>query len=307
MPDDVGGDQHVELAAAEPVDHLAPGGRREGTVEDAGAPRPDRLQHRRGGVDGLAGEGDDQRPRPHARGPHRGRQDVEPGQPPVADDLDVGDVGDQRLEHRQRLGGRDHPDLAVLAGEQQTRPGVPAVGVGDPVRLVEDEQPAARRRLLDGAAEDRRHRLDLLLAGGQADGARWQLCRQPGVRLVGQLPQRSRVGAGTGLGEGGQRVVGLAGVRGAEVEHDPLRRGAAHRQRRTRAGGERVLGDGPGVEGGRQDVVLRRVREGRRAERPRRGSVQARGDNSRELARMPGVCDVAPGPQAPAPPTWLPW
>ena len=61
--------------------------------------------------------------------------------------------------------------LAVLAGQHQPGPVVAAVGVGDPVRLVEHQEVAAHRRLLHGAADDRGVRVDLLLAGGEADGA----------------------------------------------------------------------------------------------------------------------------------------
>jgi hypothetical protein len=145
----------------------------------------------------------------------------------VVDDLDVLGVGDQRLEHQVRLGRGDQVHLAVLAGEQQSGPVVAAVGVGDPVRLVEHQHLAAVRGLLHRAADDRREGVDLLLAGREADGALRQLGGQLGVGLVGQLAQRGGVYPRAGGGQRLQRLVGLAGVRRAEVEDDVLGPGRA--------------------------------------------------------------------------------
>ena len=64
---------------------LAPGGRRERPVEDADLARAVRVERGGDGVDGLAGEGDDERLRPHALGADRCAEDVEPGQPLVVD------------------------------------------------------------------------------------------------------------------------------------------------------------------------------------------------------------------------------
>ena len=118
--------------------------------------------------------------------------------------------------------------LPVVAGEDQPRPVVAAVGVGDPVRLVEHQEVAAHGRLLHGAADDRGVGVDLLLAGGEADGAGRELRGQPRVGLVGQLAQRRGVDAAAVLGQRDEGVVGLAGVGRPEVEDDLLGAGGAH-------------------------------------------------------------------------------
>ena len=209
--------------------------------------------------------------------------------------------------------------VAVLAGEQQPRPVVAAVGVGDPVRLVEDEHLAARRGLLDGAADDGREGVDLLLAGGQADGALGQQGGELRVGLVRQLAQRRGVDAGAGGGQGLQRLVGLAGVGGAEVEDDVLGPGGAGRQRGLGAldpallrqllgaggGAVGVAGGGlaaggalaaaaPGrVRGGewtgsRASSVLRKGSSGARGRRRRRRTVAVSNSGSRRVhARGP--------------------
>ena len=140
-----------------------------------------------------------------------------------------------------------------------------AVGVGDPVRLVEHQQVAAHRRLLDRAAHDRGVGVDLLLAGGEADGAGRQLGRQPGVGLVRELAQRRGVDPAAVLLQREEGVVGLAGVGRAEVEDDVLgaRRadgelglGAVHPAllgELLDAGGRAVVGAGLGIA---DDVAL---------------------------------------------------
>ncbi len=121
-------------------------------------------------------------------------------------------------------------DVAVVAREQEARPGRAALGVVGPLHLVEHEHLARARRHLDGAADDRGRVVDALLAGDEADGVLPQLGREPAVRLLREHAQRPRVDPAAALLQHLERVVGLAGVRRAEVRDDRLRLDAPCRQ-----------------------------------------------------------------------------
>ena len=57
------------------------------------------------------------------------------------------------FDERERVERAEEEDLAVLAGEQQPRPGRAALGVVRPLHLVENEQLARLRRHLDRRAD----------------------------------------------------------------------------------------------------------------------------------------------------------
>ena len=128
-----------------------------------------------------------------------------------------------RADERQRLDRAEQQDVAVLAAEHEPRPRRAALLVLGPLHLVEDERLAAHRRHLRGAADDRRVRIDALLAGDEADAVLAELLREAPVRLLREHAQRRRVDAAPVLDEEPQRVVGLAGVRRPEVRDHRLR------------------------------------------------------------------------------------
>ena len=120
--------------------------------------------------------------------------------------------------------------MPIVAREQQARPGRPALGVVGPLHLVEHEHLARARCHLDRAADDRGRVVDSLLAGDEADGVLPQLGREPAVCLLREHAERPRVDTAAALLQHLERVVGLAGVRRAEVRHDRLRLNAPCRQ-----------------------------------------------------------------------------
>ena len=67
-------------------------------------------------------------------------------------------VGERAADERQRVERAEQPDVAVLAGEEQLRPGRAALLVVCPLDLVEHEHLARSGGHLDRAAEDRRAR-----------------------------------------------------------------------------------------------------------------------------------------------------
>ena len=133
------------------------------------------------------------------------------------------DLRERVPDERQRLDRAEQEDVAVLAAEHEPRPGRAALLVLRPLHLVEHERLAARRRHLGGAADDRRVRVDPLLARDEPDALVAELRREPPVRLLREHPQRRRVDAAPGLDEEAERVVRLAGVRRAEVRDHRLR------------------------------------------------------------------------------------
>ena len=134
-------------------------------------------------------------------------------------------VGERVPDERQRLDGAEQEDVAVLAAEHEPRPRRAALLVLGPLHLVEHERLAAQRRHLGGAADDRRVRVDALLAGDEADARVAELGREPAVRLLREHPQRRRVDAAAVLDEEAERVVRLARVRRAEMRDHRLRLG----------------------------------------------------------------------------------
>ena len=136
--------------------------------------------------------------------------------------LDLG-LGERVQDERLGVERAEQEDVAVVAREQQPRPGGAALGIVGPLHLVEHEHLARARRHLDGAADDRRVLVDPLLAGDEADGVLAELGGEPAVRLLGEHPQRAGVDAAAALLEDLERVVGLARVRRPEVRDDGLR------------------------------------------------------------------------------------
>ena len=93
-------------------------------------------------------------------------------------------------------------------------------------------------------------RVDLLLAGGEADGARRELRGEALVGLVRQLAQRRGVDPAAVLGQRQQRLVGLAGVGRPEVEDDLLGADGADRELRLGALHPALLGEALDAGGG---------------------------------------------------------
>ena len=215
-----------ERPLEEPVDLLAPRAERHGAVEHRDAVGVQAVDLAREREHRLAAEGDDDRSRREAA--ERALAD-ELERQHALEDLHLGLR--ERVQH-ERLGieRTEHEDVAVVAGEQEPRPGRAALGVVRPLHLVEHEHLARARRHLDRAADDRRRVVDALLAGDEADGVLPELGREPAVGLLREHPQRPRVDAAAALLEHLERVVGLAGVRRAEVGDDRLRLHAPRRQ-----------------------------------------------------------------------------
>ncbi len=223
----VGRDADVGGAREEAVDLLAPRGERHRAVEhgDATGMEPVHLtcerEHR------ATAEGDDDRAR------------RERAKRALADELErelaLEDLqlvpGERAVDERERVEGAEEQDLAVLAGEQQPRPGRAALRVVGPLHLVEDEELASLGRHLDGRADHGRVLVDPLLARDEADVLGADPLAEPAVRLLREHPQRPGVDAGALLGQLLQGGVRLPGVRRAEVRDDTLGRRVARRQR----------------------------------------------------------------------------
>ena len=145
VPEDVGGDAHVGGAGEEPVDLLAPRGERHRAVEDRHASGVEPVHLAREREHGLAAEGDDDRPvrsdrsvrsPTHSRGSLRSKTFSSAS-------------GNARSTRGSASSAPSRRICAVLAREQEARPGGPALGVVGPLHLVEDEQLARMRRHLD--------------------------------------------------------------------------------------------------------------------------------------------------------------
>ena len=226
MAEHVGGDGDVRAAAEEAVDLLAPRAERHGAVEHRDPVGVQAVDLAREREHRLAAERDDDRSRREAA--ERALAD-ELERQDALEDLDLGLR--ERVQH-ERLGVEraEHEDVAVVAGEQEPRPGRAALGVVRPLHLVEHEHLARARRHLDRAADDRRRVVDALLARDEPDGVLPELGREPAVRLLREHPQRPGVDAAAALLEDLERVVGLARVRRAEVGDDRLGLDAPRRQ-----------------------------------------------------------------------------
>ena len=138
---------------------------------------------------------------------------------------------ERALHERERVERAEQQDLAVLAGEQEPRPGRAALGVVGPLHLVENEQLAGERRHLHGRADDRGSLVDALLAGHQTDALGADPLAEAAVRLLRKHPERTRIDAGPLVRELAQRRVRLARVRRPEVRDDALGLKPARRQR----------------------------------------------------------------------------
>jgi hypothetical protein len=218
VPEHVGGDAHLGVAAEETVDLLAPRGERHRAVEDRDLAGTDAVHLPCQSEDGPAAERDDDRAdrqRPQRAGADELERKLALEQPHLR-------LWEGALDQRQRVDGAEQEDVAVLGAEQQAGPGGAALGVVCPLHLVEHEHLALARRHLDGAADDRCVLVHTLLPGDQADAVGSELGAQAAVRLLRQHPQRPGVDAASLLGEKPQRVVRLAGVRRAEVGDDAL-------------------------------------------------------------------------------------
>ena len=113
--------------------------------------------------------------------------------------------------------------MPVLAAKEQPRPGGAALGVVRPLHLVEDEHLARARGHLHGATDDRRVFVDPLLAGDEPHTVDAELGTEPAVRLLGEHPQRTGVHTSPLLGEEAEGVMGLTGVRRAQMRDDAFR------------------------------------------------------------------------------------
>ena len=212
-------ERDVRGAAEKPVDLLTPRRERHRAVEHCDAARmepvhlPGEREHR------FAAERDDDRSRSQRAKRH------------LADPLERKlSLEDLHLDAREgvthqwlRVERPQNEDVTVLASEEEPCPRRAALVVVGPLHLVEDEHLAARGRHLHGAADDRRAFVDALLARDEPDALLAQLAGKAPVGLLRQHPQRARVHASYLLLEERERMVGLAGVRGAEMGDDRLR------------------------------------------------------------------------------------
>ena len=132
-------------------------------------------------------------------------------------------LGERALDERERIERAEEQDLAVLAGEQEPRPGRAALRVVGPLHLVEDEQLARVRCHLHRRADHRRVLVDPLLAGDESDVLGADPLAEPSVRLLREHAQRPCVDARALLRELLQRGVRLPRVRRPEVRDDALR------------------------------------------------------------------------------------
>ena len=172
---------------------------------------------------GATAERDDDSPRPKPNDP----TPADPVERRLALEEPHVDLRERMPDERQRLDRSEQQDVAIIAAEHQPRPRRPALVVLRPLHLVEHQRLAAHRRHLRGAADDRRVRVDALLAGDDADALLADLGREAAVRLLREHAQRRRVHAAAGLDEEAQRVVRLARVRRPQVRDDGLRLGRA--------------------------------------------------------------------------------
>ena len=175
----------------EAVDLLAPRAERHRAVEHRDAARVQAVDLAREREHRLAAEGDDDGARREAgseRSPTNSSGSMRSKTLTSA-------CGNAFSDERLRVERAEQEDVAVLAGEQQPRPGGAALGVVRPLHLVEHEHLARARRHLDRAADDRRVVVDPLLAGDEADALLAELGREPAVRLLREHPQRRRVDA----------------------------------------------------------------------------------------------------------------
>ena len=104
-------------------------------------------------------------------------------------------LGKRALHEWERVERAEHEDLAVLARQQEPRPGRTALGVVRPLHLVEDEQLARERRHLHGRADHRRVLIDALLAGDESDVLGADPLAEAAVRLLREHPERACVDA----------------------------------------------------------------------------------------------------------------
>jgi ketosteroid isomerase-like protein len=139
-------------------------------------------------------------------------------------------------DQRQRLHRPEQEDVAVLAGEQQPRPGGPAFGVVRPLHLVEHQHLAAQRRHLRGAADDGRVLVDALLARHEPDVLLAELRGQAPMRFLREHPQRRGKDPAAGLGQELERRMRLARVRRADVRDDGVRLERPRREDDLRVG-----------------------------------------------------------------------
>ena len=160
--------------------------------------------------------------RPGREPPELARSDELERQLPLVD-AELG-IRERTSDERQRIERTEQPDVAVLAGEEQLRPGRPPLLVVRPLDLVQDEHLAGAGGHLDGAAENRRLLVDPLLAGDQADPLLPEPRAEAAVRLLREHAERPGVDPSPPVGEELERVVGLARVRRPEMRDDRLRR-----------------------------------------------------------------------------------
>ena len=246
MPEHVGRDADIRAAREEAVDLLASRRERHRPVEHRNAVGAEAVHLARQREHRPAAERDDDR---------SGRQRAElTGTDELEGQLSLVDahlrVGESMPHERQCVERAEQSNMAVLAREEQLRPGCAALLVVGPLHFVEHEHLAGAGRHLDGAAEDRRSLVDPLLARDQADAVLAEPSREPAMGLLREHPQRAGVDASPPLREELERIVRLPGVRRAEVRDDGLGRcpplgqtdrdavfGAPHRRALVRAGG----------------------------------------------------------------------
>ena len=165
MPEHVGGDAHLGAAAEEPIDLLAARGQRHGAVEDCDLARTQPIHLSGEREHPAAAERDDDGPRreraQRARA-HELERELALEQPHLR-------PGERPLDERQRVDRAQQQHVAVIAAEQQPRPGGAALRVVRPLHLVEHEHLALARCHLDRAANDRCVLVHALLARHQAD------------------------------------------------------------------------------------------------------------------------------------------
>ena len=97
-------------------------------------------------------------------------------------------IGKRTPHERQRIERAEQSDVAVLAREQQLRPGRAALLVVGPLHLVEHEHLAGAGSHLDGAAENRCGLVDALLARDQPDLLVAEPASETAVRLLREHP-----------------------------------------------------------------------------------------------------------------------
>jgi len=218
MAEDVGRCAHLGGAGEESVDLLPPRRERHRPVQRGDAAGVQLVQLAGDADDCAAAERDDDRPRPQARD----RLPPDPVERRLAlEEADVR-VRERMPDERQRLHRAEQQDVPVFPAEHQSRPCGAAFLVLGPLHLVQHERLAVHRRHLRRAADDRRVRVDALLAGDEADALLPQ--------LLGEHAQRRGVDAAAVRDEEAERVVRLPRVRRPEMRDDGLRLGRPLRQ-----------------------------------------------------------------------------